>query len=85
MGKGFTAILADEPGRGIFLVNGMNNGKELWHYVRVPPEKVMVFKSAVRKGSLDVSKFGEVLFSGWGKEPPKEIQQKIKNFRRNKD
>jgi hypothetical protein len=74
---GFVDRIANEVGRGVFLVHGKSQGKELWHYVKVPHEKVADFKAAVHDGKLDVAQYGKVLFSGWGSEPPKEITDKV--------
>jgi len=80
MRDGFAAKVSNEIGVGIFLVLGKHDDRPLWHYVRVPRLRAEEFKRSVRNGSLDVVKFGEVLFSGWGKEPPEEIQQKIRSL-----
>ena len=29
--------------------------------------------------TVDVSEYGSILYSGWGKDPPKEIVQKIED------
>jgi hypothetical protein len=74
---GFADRIANEVGRGVFLVHGKSQGKELWHYVKVPHDKVNEFKQAVHGGKLDVAKFGSVLFSGWGKEPPQDVTDAV--------
>jgi hypothetical protein len=74
---GFVDRIANEVGRGVFLVHGKSEGKELWHYVKIPHDSVNDFKKAIQHGKLDVAKYGEVLFSGWGSEPPKDITDKV--------
>lgn len=74
----FTAKLANELGRGIFLITGKNQGRALWHYVRVPPEQVSALKQAVKTGALNVGQYGEVLYSGWGEAPPDSITDKVR-------
>lgn len=63
----------------IYLVNGQDRGRDAWHYVLVDPPKLSVFRQKTQGGSLDVADYGKVLFSGWGKTPPPEIKEKIKN------
>jgi hypothetical protein len=61
----------------VFLVRGKDRGKAAWHYVLVDKAKKEMFLAAARGGSLDVADYGEVLYSGWGQDPPPEIKQKI--------
>lgn len=81
--SGFATRLSNELGRGIFLVTGKNKGKALWHYVKVPPEKLQGLKHAIKTGALDVAHYGQVLYSGWGEEPPADITQKVKALSQN--
>ena len=36
-----------------------------------------MFLAAAKSGSLDVADYGEVLYSGWGQDPPADIKKKI--------
>ena len=36
-----------------------------------------LFLKQSKTGCIDVAEFGEVLFSGWGSEPPQDIYQKV--------
>ena len=38
---------------------------------------VTAFQEKLRGGSLDVSEYGKVLYSGWGEDPPDEIVKAI--------
>ena len=58
--------------KNIYLVRGTDRGKEAWHYVLVDEEKVEAFKEKVKSGNIDVAKYGRVIYSGWGKDPPQE-------------
>ena len=55
----------------VYLVRGKNGGRPCWQYVLVK-EKVEEFKAQIATGSIDVTNFGEILYSGWGEDPPKE-------------
>lgn len=63
----------------IYLVTGQDKGRDAWHYVLVDPPKLQVFRAKTQGGSLDVADYGKVLYSGWGKTPPEEIKDKIKD------
>ena len=38
-------------------------------------EKVEEFKAQVATGTIDVTEYGQVLRSGWGENPPKEVAE----------
>lgn len=63
----------------IYLVTGQDKGRDAWHYVLVDPPKLQVFRAKTQGGSLDVADYGKVLYSGWGKTPPEDIKEKIKD------
>ena len=64
----------------IYLVRGVDHGRPAWHYVLLidDEETLRIFKektqgSEAGKHAIDVSKYGQVLKSGFGKEPPNEV------------
>ena len=61
----------------IYLVRGMDKGKQAWHYVLVEKALLPLFLRRTNGGSLDVADFGLVLTSGWGKDPPEEVRKNI--------
>ena len=65
-------------GARVYLVRGQDRGRAAWHYVLVDKDKETDFTAKVKTGTVDVAKFGEVLFSGWGKDPPESTKRKIK-------
>lgn len=62
----------------VYLVRGKDGGKPAWHYVLIDRVKLPLFKQQLKTGSLDVSEYGKILYSGWGQDPPEEIVNKIK-------
>ena len=40
-------------------------------------ETVATFKETIATGTVDVAKFGDVLKSGWGQDPPNEVKDWI--------
>ncbi|MBY0406437.1 MAG: hypothetical protein K2Q01_02005 [Rickettsiales bacterium] len=61
----------------VFLTQGKYLGVFTWHYVKVETQKVPVFQNALKQGTIDVSQFGEIIYSGWGLMPPDDIRKKV--------
>ena len=69
-------------GHHIYLVKGKERSRPRRHYVLVDKEKVEEFKAQVATGTIDVAEYGKILFSGWGENPSKEIdEQTMDRFR----
>ncbi|QGR02487.1 hypothetical protein EDL79_02345 [Ehrlichia ruminantium] len=63
----------------LFLVRGKDNGRAAWHYVLVDKPKREMFLAKSRSGSIDVALYGQILYSGWGENPPQDIVKKIED------
>jgi len=74
---GFTAKLSGSLGNLVYQVKGEYQGNAVWHYVLVDARKLPLFNHSIRSGSVDVAKYGTVLYSGWGDEPPENIVKTI--------
>jgi hypothetical protein len=61
----------------IFLTQGKYLDVHTWQYVRVDSMKLPLFQKAVKSGVVDAAAYGDILFSGWGKNPPDEIRAKV--------
>ncbi len=61
----------------VYLVRGKDRGKPAWHYVLIDKDKKEMFLAKSRTGAMDVADYGEILYSGWGEDPPQEIKDKI--------
>ena len=63
----------------VYLVRGKDKGRPAWHYVLLvdDDETIKKFKEKVASGTVDVADYGEVLKSGWGKDPPNEVKDWI--------
>ena len=68
----------NRPGSRVFTVRGKDKGREAWHIVLVEKDLLEGFKENVSSGTVDVAKFGHVIKSGWGKDPPDDIINKLK-------
>ena len=62
----------------IRLVTGEERGREAWHYVFLhdDEETEQRFEDKLG-GTMNVADYGCVFKSGWGKDPPEELQQAI--------
>ena len=60
-----------------YLVRGKDRGRAAWHYVLVKKHLLGLFLKQTQGGSLDVADFGDILRSGWGKDPPDGTIDKI--------
>ena len=62
-----------------FLVRGKVDGRPAWHYVKVLDDQDTIdkFLEKVASGNLDVADYGQVLKSGWGKDPPNDVNAKL--------
>ncbi|MFV9838623.1 MAG: hypothetical protein AB8U44_01180 [Aaplasma endosymbiont of Hyalomma asiaticum] len=63
----------------LFLVRGKDKGRPAWHYVLVDKHKREMFLAKSKSGSMDVALYGEILYSGWGENPPEDVVQKIRD------
>ena len=63
----------------IHLVRGTDRGRAAWHYVLLDddPEKTREFHQAVASGNVDVADYGKLLKSGWGRDPPQEVEDEV--------
>jgi hypothetical protein len=74
----FTDKVQNSMGELVYLVRGKDAGRAAWHYVLIDKMKLPLFKQKLKSGSLDVSEYGKILYSGWGENPPEEIMEEIK-------
>ena len=67
-----------ELGR-LYLVRGKDRGEHAWYYVLVADDEdtIREFHEKVKSGRVDVADYGQVLHSGWGRDPPNEVRDRI--------
>ena len=61
----------------VYIVRGKDRGRPTWHFVFVDEDKVQQYKDKVATGIIDVSDYGEVLYSGWGEDPLQDIRNEV--------
>ncbi len=66
----------------IYLTKGMNSGKPAWHYVMLNNDDQIILEYIEKTQgenagvfTVDVSKYGKILKSGYGLEPPPEVKE----------
>ena len=63
----------------IYLVKGVDAGRNAWYYVLVERLKVQLFLKALNDDIIHLENYGKILFSAYGDEPPSEITQELKD------
>ena len=64
----------DTQGTVIYLSQGYFNGRPTWHYLKVNKLKLPLLLKDAKKGEIDVVDYGNILFSGFGANPPDEVK-----------
>ena len=60
------------------IVRGLDNGKSVWHYVILDEEKEQLFNDVSKIADrINVVEYGDILYSGWGNDPPQDIRETI--------
>lgn len=79
--KSFTDLVKTTRSGNIFLVSGGKDKfeRDAWYYVKVEPFKISLFQRDISKGKINLSEYGEILESGFGKTPPDDIKKKMKD------
>ena len=62
----------------VYLVRGKDRNRDAWHYILVSKLKLSIFLTKIKEGSLDIAHYGQVLHSGWGRNPPEHITEAVK-------
>jgi hypothetical protein len=63
----------------IYLVKGVDAGRNAWYYVLVERLKVQLFLKALNDDIIHLENYGKILYSAYGDEPPANITQAIKD------
>lgn len=73
----FTKKFESTKLQNLYLIKGEDNGFLCWHYVLVDQLKLPLLKAKMANlpSDIDVSKYGKVIYSGWGEEPTGQIKE----------
>ncbi len=74
----YTWMKASQGDR-LYLVRGKDRGQPAWHYVLLVDDEEIkqAFEEKVKSGNVDVALYGQVLQSGWGRDPPNELRDEM--------
>lgn len=62
----------------IYLVKGIDAGRNAWYYVLVDRLKLQLFLKALNDEIIHLENYGKILYSAYGEEPSPEITAKLK-------
>jgi hypothetical protein len=62
----------------IYLVKGIDAGRNAWYYVLVERLKLQLFLKALNDDIIHLENYGKILYSAYGDEPPADITNKLK-------
>lgn len=62
----------------IYLVKGIDAGRNAWYYVLVDRLKLQLFLKALNDDIIHLENYGKILYSAYGDEPPAEITDRLK-------
>ena len=62
----------------IYLVKGIDAGRNAWYYVLVEKLKVQLFLKALNDDIIHLENYGVILYSAYGDEPASDITDKLK-------
>jgi len=62
----------------IYLVKGVDDGRNAWYYVMVERLKLSLFQKALNDDIIHLENYGIILHSAYGDEPPVEIAEDLK-------
>ncbi len=63
----------------IYLVKGIDAGRNAWYYVLVDRLKTQLFLKALNDDIIHLENYGKILFSAYGDEPPATITDELKS------
>ena len=69
----FAAKLIDQRGGTTRIVNAIEDGKPCWFVLKVDPVRYMDYKEAIKRESVNLFDYGEIINSGWGEDVPDDV------------
>jgi hypothetical protein len=77
--RGFVSRLNAAALSDIFLIRAKDNtGRPAWYYFRTHRGKKRAFEVAIEKGTVQLTDYGKVLFSGYGANPPADVVERMR-------
>lgn len=78
--KSFTSAVQSSRADNIYLVRGHDITKRAaWYYVMVDKMKKRIFETDAKNGQINLTDYGNILYSGYGENPPDDMKTKMKD------
>lgn len=68
-----------ERGGEIRFIRAEENGGQCWFYLRLTPEKLKDYETALQQGDMNIRDYGKILESDWGDYPPEDVVRFMKD------
>ena len=65
------------PSSLVFKVRGTDRGRNAWYIVLVERKLLDAFNEQLKGDKINLTKYGYIIESGWGKDPPNDIVDKL--------
>lgn len=62
----------------VYLVKGIDDNRNAWYYILVERLKLSLFLKVLNDDIIHLEKYGKILYSAYGDEPPQEITDLLK-------
>lgn len=62
----------------IYLVKGLDNGRQAWYYIRVDTAKKHLFLNALKSDVIHLEQYGVIISSAYGDNPPDHVTSWVK-------
>ena len=70
----------NRPSSRVFTVRGTDRGRKAWYIVLVEKDLLESFQETINSKTIDLEKFGYIIKSGYGKDPPNDLINNIKKI-----
>jgi len=73
-----------QDNKNLFLLLSTSDNKETWFYIRITNNSKFIIlnnlATSKKEVNIDLQDYGEIIYRGWGKEPPYIVKSKIKKM-----
>lgn len=77
--KSFASAVSSSRADCIYLVRGTDStSRNAWYYVQVEKMKKRIFEIDAKKGQIQLTDYGVILYSGYGDDSPQDMKVKMK-------
>ncbi len=78
--KSFASSVSSSRTDCIYLVRGNDStSRAAWYYVMVDKPKKRLFEIDAKRGQIQLTDYGKIIYSGYGENPPDDMKKKMKD------